>query len=306
MENNKNEINTTPDAPVKQKRRHSILSVIITALVITFAGSLLGGILSVIIQITNPDKGKPFEFVMTSYFPFSGLVIILLGYCAIKEKEIFKSMESAGRGGQQGNTFKMLVLGVLLGFASNGFCILIAWLNKDLTFTFGDMSAAFFLFAFGNVLVQSGAEELLSRGYMQWAITERYGYKTAILVNGLFFGLMHIPNEGVTILSVANITIYGTLMSMVTYHFRSLWFCIAHHTAWNFSQSFVFGLPNSGLTVERSVFELAESSQSIWYDVQFGIEGGIVSCIMGIVAVITIYGWSKRIKVKVLTEVNRE
>lgn len=279
-------------ASAKQKKRHSILSVVLTALVVMLIGSLLGGIISVFVQTANPDQSDAFTFVMNSYFPFTGLVIVLLGYCAVKEKQIFRSMCGAGKGGLQGNTFRMLGLGLILGFASNGFCILIAWLHKDLTFTLGDVSPAFFLFAFANVLVQSGAEELLSRGYIQGAITERYNYKTAIIVNGLFFGLMHIPNEGVTTLSVVNVTLYGVVMSLVTYHFRSLWFCIAHHTAWNFTQNFIFGLPNSGLVTEESLLELTGSSQSLFYNTQFGIEGGIGFCVLGLASIAAILNHS--------------
>ena len=294
MKRKKTEISNGAKGSVKQKKRHSIPSVIFIALILTFVGSIFGGVLSAIVQVSILDLSEAVSFVMNTYFPFIGLVILLLGYCFIKEKEIFKSMGSAGKGGLQGNTFKMLVFGLVLGFASNGACILVAWLNKDLSFFLQDISPTYFVFAFVCVLIQSGAEELLSRGYMQGALMERYGIKTAILVNGLFFGLMHIPNDGMTVLAIMNVTLYGVVMSMVTYHFRSLWFCVAHHTAWNFTQNFIFGLPNSGFAAEESLLELTGSRQSILYDVQFGVEGGVVVCIFGLITTTVLIMRSKK------------
>ena len=49
------------------------------------------------------------------------------------------------------------------------------------------------------------------------------------------------------------------------------------HTAWNFTQNFLFGLPNSGLVSEASVFGLdaASAQDSLFYNVAFGVEGAI-------------------------------
>ena len=45
----------------------------------------------------------------------------------------------------------------------------------------------------------------------------------------------------------------------------------------NFTQNFLFGLPNSGLISEASVFSLdaANAQDSMFYNVAFGVEGAI-------------------------------
>ncbi len=48
---------------------------------------------------------------------------------------------------------------------------------------------------------------------------------------------------------------------------------MAMHTAWNFMQNIVLGLPNSGANVPYSIFKLEEgASNSFFYDTGFGIE----------------------------------
>lgn len=294
MKRNKSKMNVTEAIPAKSKKRHSILAVILIALFLMFGGSFFGGLLMILLQVIFSNQSSDVQFVISTYFLFIGIDIFVLAYCALCEKDILKSMCSAKKGGLSGNTGNMFLGGLILGFVSNGFCVLVAWINKDLTFDYNVFSPVYFLFALTNVLIQAGAEELLSRGYMQGALMERYSFKTAVIVNGLFFGLMHLPNDGVTVLSIVNTTIYGIVMSMITYYFHSLWFSIAHHTAWNFTQNFIFGLPNSGLAAEKAIFKLTGSRHSIIYNSKFGVEGGIVIFILGLISIIAILIWSKK------------
>lgn len=50
--------------------------------------------------------------------------------------------------------------------------------------------------------------------------------------------------------------------------------CIfAAHAMWNFTQDFIFGLPDSGKPAAVSIFNTTVSSSSFFYDKDFGIEG---------------------------------
>ena len=64
----------------------------------------------------------------------------------------------------------MLGWGILAGFLMNGFCVLIAGLHGDVQFYFSDFRPVYLLAAFFFVLIQSGAEELLCRGYAYGAL----------------------------------------------------------------------------------------------------------------------------------------
>lgn len=302
----KNNIDNAVDSntvPKQKLKRHSIISVLLISEILLFIGPFTGAIFMLLLEQLFPNQSDEVKFVMNSYFPFVGLVILLLLFCHFWEKDILKTMFSQKNGGLQGNNKKMFLLGLLLGFGSNGICILVAWLNHDVTFIVGSFTVPYLLFAFVNVLIQSGAEEMLSRGYIQSSLQERYGIAVAIIINGLFFGLMHLANPGITVLSCINILLYGVVMSMVTFYFKSLWFCVAHHTAWNFTQNFVFGLPNSGLAAEKSFFQLAKSNHSIVYDGQFGVEGGIVVCLISVFSITILLTCFKKRERQILEEI---
>ena len=52
------------------------------------------------------------------------------------------------------------------------------------------------------------------------------------------------------------------------------------HTAWNYTQSLLLGLPNSGIVSEKALLHLDAASDSLFYSSAFGLEGGITAVIL--------------------------
>ena len=96
-------------------------------------------------------------------------------------------------------------------------------------------------------------------------------------MNALVFMALHMGNPGVTNLGLLQVFLIGVLFSLIVYYWDSLWTVIWAHTAWNFSQSIVFGLPNSGIVSKYSVFKLeaASARDGIFYNTSFGVEGSM-------------------------------
>jgi len=142
------------------------------------------------------------------------------------------------------------------------------------------------------VFVQSSSEELIDRAYLYQVLKKGYRNRwVAILGNAVIFALLHGFNPGVTLLSLTNIFVTGVLLSLLVSYYDSLWCAFGVHTGWNFTQSILLGLPNSGLVVPYSIFELdtASASNSFAYHVAFGIEGTILSTLVLAIACIVIY-----------------
>ena len=181
--------------------------------------------------------------------------------------------------GRHRNSFKMLGWGLLLGFLGNGFAILCAWLHQDikLYFDFSVKQIPLMLFAAVSVIIQSTSEELWCRGYLYERVHERYPLWISAAVNGLLFGLLHCLNEGATPLSILSIAICGISYSLLRWYTGSIWILMGCHAAWNFTQAFLFGLPNSGLVSAVSIFHLEASTgvTNLFYDFAFGVEGGV-------------------------------
>ena len=198
----------------------------------------------------------------------------------------------------KGNTIAYL----FLGFVLNGFCALIAMINGDFTlrFTLFEMFPAIgLLFA---VFVQSSAEELLCRGFMyQRLLKSTNSPAFTIIFNSLFFAALHLFNNGMSILPFYCILIFGVLASMLVYYFDSLWMVMGLHAMWNFTQSILLGLPNSGNNVPYSIFKIGSSVKgSFAYNPIFGLEGTIFSCVLMTACCVALYLWKSKKKVEMV------
>ena len=269
---------SVPAKPVKLKR-HFILAVIAITLLLIFVGSAIGELPVILLQKLFPNMSGGSAFLL-QYLSFIGVDILVLAYCALFEKDIFRSFLHPGQGGSPGNTGKSFALGLLIGFGMNALCILLAWLHGDVHFYVGRFQLLYMLCALVCVCIQSGAEELVTRGYMMGALQKRYPVWVAIATNALLFGALHLTNPGITVLSFLNIVAIAVALSLVMYYFGSIWMCIAVHTAWNYTQNLLFGLPNSGKVSESSFLHLEAAKDSLFYDVAFGIEGTLTSVIV--------------------------
>ena len=257
----------------KKLKRHFFLWVLLIGLGLMLVGSMAGeSALATLRVILPPSDSLEFLFI---YLAFIGIDAAVLIYCYLAEKPIFQGMLWQSRGGMRGNTPQRFLLGLLVGFLANGVCILAAFLHGDVRFSFGGFRPLYLLAALICVLIQSGAEELLTRGYMLGALRERYNVPVAVALNSLFFGALHLFNDGVTLLSVVNIVLVGVAMSLTVVYLDSLWICVAFHTMWNFTQNFLFGLPNSGIVAQGSLLHLEAASDSLLYHAVFGVEGAV-------------------------------
>ncbi len=93
-------------------------------------------------------------------------------------------------------------------------------------------------------------EEALNRGYWFQNIQRGWGVIAATLITSLLFGGLHLLNPNAEILGALNIALEAVAFVLGLLWFRSLWFPIGWHAAWNFAQFFIVGLPNSGISVD--------------------------------------------------------
>ena len=184
---------SVPAKPVKLKR-HFILAVIAITLLLIFVGSAIGELPVILLQKLFPNMSGGSAFLL-QYLSFIGVDILVLAYCALFEKDIFRSFLHPGQGGSPGNTGKHFALGLLIGFGMNALCILLAWLHGDIHFYTGRFQLLYMLCALVCVCIQSGAEELVTRGYMMGALQKRYPVWVAIATNALLFGALHLTSR---------------------------------------------------------------------------------------------------------------
>jgi len=109
------------------------------------------------------------------------------------------------------------------------------------------------LYGVGFVLV-AFFEEATFRGYMQTTIETEFGFWPAAVVLSLIFGAIHLQNPGESSFGVAMAGCFGLLASFSVLRTGSIWFAVGLHTAWDWGQSFLYGVPNSGVVARGHVW----------------------------------------------------
>ena len=299
------------ERPVRKKRsrlRDNLLWVILTTM---FFYIILGDTAAALLRallLRVREWSPAMTFILEYYTLVLGdiLVLILILLLGRRDRFILRSYLPKGTREEprilvledrfqapQNNTPGMLFLGLLLGFLTNFACIVCALAHGDikLYLDFQVSQIPVLLFAFLSVFIQSTGEELWCRGFMYERLSVRYPRLAAILINGIFFGLLHCFNPGASVLAIVGIVICGLSYSLVRWYTGSIWIVMGIHTMWNFTQNFLFGLPNSGLVSQVSVFHLEAASgiSNLIYNYEFGVEAAIPALVAdGLVGVVVL------------------
>jgi len=186
-------------------------------------------------------------------------------------------------------------IGALLGFGVNSVCVIASVLLGNVALHFERIEIGPFLLLLFAVFVQSGAEEISSRLFLYQKLARRYRHPAVpIAVSSLFFAVMHGLNPGMTPVAFAQILVIGALFALLIYYYDALGACIAMHTAWNFTQNILYGLPNSGVTSLYSVFKLDAASSGFFFDPVFGVEGSIGAVILLVLTMVGLVVYAKK------------
>lgn len=107
------------------------------------------------------------------------------------------------------------------------------------------------------------AEEFLMRGFLQYTLArgvagiakamghegpvcQRIGFWVAAGFFSLLFGLMHGSNPGESPIGLISAGLIGLVFAYSLWRTGSLWWAIGFHAAWDWSESFLWGVPDSG------------------------------------------------------------
>lgn len=125
-------------------------------------------------------------------------------------------------------------------------------------------------------IVQGGAEELLTRGYLLPVVGSRYGAPLGIFFSSLVFAFWHLLNPNLSWLAVFNLFLFGVFASFYALHEGGIWGICGLHTVWNWVQSNIFGFEVSGGAFgTSSLLKLQEIGPDWFTGGNFGPEGGL-------------------------------
>jgi len=90
-------------------------------------------------------------------------------------------------------------------------------------------------------------EEFLFRGYSQFTLSRGIRFWPAAFVLSSAFGLVHRGNGGESWLGVLTAAFIGFFFCLTLRRTGSLWFAVGFHAAWDWGETFVYSVPDSGL-----------------------------------------------------------
>jgi len=89
-------------------------------------------------------------------------------------------------------------------------------------------------------------EEFLYRGYGLSALAGQIGFWPAALVTSVWFVATHATSPGETAVGLIAVCMFGMLACTLLRRTGSLWLPIGLHTAWDWGETFLFGVSDSG------------------------------------------------------------
>jgi len=92
-------------------------------------------------------------------------------------------------------------------------------------------------------------EEFLVRGYALVTLARAWGFWPAAVTMSLAFGAIHLRNPGETWVGLVGVVAIGLFFCLTLYRTGSLWFAVGFHAFWDWGQTFLYSVPDSG-TVE--------------------------------------------------------
>jgi hypothetical protein len=132
--------------------------------------------------------------------------------------------------------------------------VILLLLRAGHAFSFGSMQLhgrPFLFYASGwaiYFLAVGLYEEFTFRGYPQFTLTTGMGFWPAALLLSALFGAGHLANPGENLLGVFQVFLTGLLFCFSLWRTGDLWFAVGLHGAWDWAETFFYGVPNSGLS----------------------------------------------------------
>lgn len=145
---------------------------------------------------------------------------------------------------------KLFWVGALWGFASVTL-LLIAMYDLHV-FNFGHLAIhglrilKFALFWGLFFLLVGFFEEFLLRGYSQFTLTRAFGFWPSAILLSCIFGLIHSQNAGEEWPGLLAAAAIGLFFCLTLRRTGALWFAIGFHAAWDWGETFLYSVPDSG------------------------------------------------------------
>ncbi|GAA2235505.1 hypothetical protein GCM10009851_20660 [Herbiconiux moechotypicola] len=144
--------------------------------------------------------------------------------------------------------------------------------------------------------VQSGAEEIVARGYLVQVWYPKTGVLGALIVSAVYFTVGHSFSEEFSLLPIIDMTLYSVVAVFWVLAEGGLWGLIAYHATWNWAQGSLFGISVSGQEPPNSLFvvNVTSGADPVLSGGDYGAEGSLVDIVVLLVlAACAAWAWRR-------------
>ena len=89
-------------------------------------------------------------------------------------------------------------------------------------------------------------EEFAFRGYLQFTLADGIGFWPAAWILSLGFGSVHLLNQGESPVGALSVVSIALVFALALRRTGNLWLVVGWHAAFDFGETFLFSVPNSG------------------------------------------------------------
>jgi CAAX protease family protein len=93
-------------------------------------------------------------------------------------------------------------------------------------------------------------EEFAFRGYLQFTLADGIGFWPAAWILSLGFGAVHLMNTGESPVGALSVVSIALVFALALKRTGNLWLVVGWHAAFDFGETFLFSVPNSGNVFE--------------------------------------------------------
>jgi uncharacterized protein len=139
-------------------------------------------------------------------------------------------------------------------------------------------------------------EEFLVRGYPLFTLTTGMTFWPSAILLSILFGLGHRGNSGEDWIGVATAGGAGLLFALLLRRTGNLWMPIGFHAAWDWGQTYFYGVPDSGMTGRGHLFNPSTSGPGWLSGGSVGPEGSCLCMALLVVLFVIFAFWLRQAK----------
>lgn len=148
----------------------------------------------------------------------------------------------------------------------------------------------------GTFLLVGFFEEFTFRGYVQYTLASGIGFWLAGILLSALFGLAHfLLDSNETVIGSVAVVLFGLLLCLFLRTTGTLWCAVGFHLAYDWGQTFFYGVPDSGIAPYHSLLHSVLSGSAWLTGGVVGPEGSVITPFVLLIAAVLFSRYYRRI-----------